>query len=599
MLKRFGYKAMVAFLVFVSYRMYISNFFYEIFNMEEFIPAEAIKLLFPYSAINTIIFFLIVWYVNKETWNLFASKLEKGLSFLFSFLFLAGFNITTTEAFTENMHSARMLIFYAVFLAGTYYIFRFLLMHLKGIAAFIGRSRIQYMFSEKKQFILFTVIFVICWLPYAFLRYPAGFEHDAYYQIADFLEGTMTNHWPVASSVSMGIFVRIGQMLFGSPDIGIFIYCVLQTVIGALIFSYETVVMRRFEVPALFTYISALIFAIVPVYPGYITSVVKDAPFACMVLLFVLLIFQEVLSEGSKAAVFMIVTGFMVCILRNNGIFIVSVLSVVLSVISLNKRRFFKKKLLISLLATMVLFALYSKVLLPVLGIQGTSESEAFSVPFQQTARLASIRRERISDSDAVIINDVLDFERISSEYDQWLSDPVKATYRGEKDSLGRYFGVWLKEGIQNPDVYLDAFLFNSIGFIYPDVRMGISPVVSGMYGQVWNTRDVQFTISDQMYKLREKIKENVSAFENLPIIFPFVNVAIQLWIPVALLFWSFSKKKYKYAFLLIPSLIGVLVCLASPTYMNNGARYALPVIYTNMLLIGIAITNSFEKEKQ
>ena len=192
-----------------------------------------------------------------------------------------------------------------------------------------------------------------------------------------------------------------------------------------------------------------------------------------------------------------------------------------------------------------------------------------------------------------------MDFERISSEYDQWLSDPVKATYRGEKDSLGRYFGVWLKEGIQNPDVYLDAFLFNSIGFIYPDVRMGISPVVSGMYGQVWNTRDVQFTISDQMYKLREKIKENVSAFENLPIIFPFVNVAIQLWIPVALLFWSFSKKKYKYAFLLIPSLIGGLVCLASPTYMNNGARYALPVIYTNMLLIGIAITNSFEKEKQ
>ena len=372
----------------------------------------------------------------------------------------------------------------------------------------------------------------------------------------------------------------------------------MQTIIGAVIFSYATVVLRKLGVPALFTYFSALVFAIVPVYPGYITSVVKDAPFSYVILLFVLMVAQEVFMEKRGIALLVGITAFVACILRNNGIFILLGMMVSLVVASIVKKRFIKKNLFFSIFISAMLFILYSRVFLPALGIQGTSEAEAFSVPFQQTARLASMKRERISESDAEIINGTLDLDRISTEYDPWLSDPVKATYRGGKDNLIRYFWVWLKDGIMNPDVYIDAFLHNSIGFIYPDVRMGNSPVVSGMYGQVWNTRQIQFTVPDNMYQIREDLKENVSAFENIPIIFPFVNVAIQLWIPIVLLLWGISKKNYRFMFLLIPSVVGILVCLASPTYMNNGARYALPVVYTNMLLIGIAITNRCEKEK-
>ena len=595
---KFIYILIITLLIFVTYRIYVTDFFVMLLGMKNFEIPEVIKLLFPYSMVNTLVFFLAVWYVNKEAYNLPVNKWEKGLSVLFSLLFLAGFNITTTGAFAENMYSNRMLLFYVVFFAGMYYIFRFALMHVRRILKYIKCSRINYYFSEKKQFIIFAILIFICWIPFVVLRYPAGFEYDAYHQIADFLDGTMTNHWPVASSVSMGIFVWAGQALFGSADAGIFCYCIIQSIIGSLIFSYAALVMRRLSIPALYTYISVVIFAIIPNYPGYITSAVKDAPFAYMILLFTLYLTQDILLDQSKNAVLIGITGFIFCILRNNGIYLIYGLILAIVITSLVQKKLFKKSLLISLFSCALLFLLYSRAFLPAINIQGTSEAEALSVPFQQTARLANKRKDSISESEADIINRVLNLDVIQKEYDQGLSDPVKGTYHSNSISdLTSYFGVWAKEGLRNPDIYIDAFFHNSIGFIYPDIRMGNSPVVSGMYGQVWNDRNIQFTYTDDMYRTREQIKENVSAFENTPLVFPFVNIAIQLWIPIVSFMWALNKRDRKLLFLLIPSLLGILICLASPTYMNNGARYALPVIYTNLLLIGATLIEDCERK--
>ena len=596
---KFAKMIFVTLFIYSSLSMYFSDFFKKVFDMEEFVWAEVIKLIFPYSIITTIAFFMIVLWVNSSIDGLSNEMWQKLFAFIFSFIFLAGFNITAVGKFAENMHSMRMVLFDIVFLIGMYYVTRFTMMHVIKAIGLVGKSELNSgRLPEKKQFFLVAAILVICWMPYVILRYPAGFECDAYHQIADFIEGTMTNHWPVASSVTMGIFVLAGQSLLGSANIGIFVYCIVQTIIGAFIFSYAALVMRRLKMPALFVYMSVIVFALVPNYPGYITSVVKDAPFSCAVLLFVLLVVQQVLEECFDKGFFIAVTGFIVCILRNNGVFIVGGLLIALLIASLFKKRLLDKKLIVSLFVCALIYALYTSTILPALGIRGTSEAEALSVPFQQTARLATWRRSEISDKDAEIINDVLSLDIISTEYDPELSDVVKGTYHSDDIvKLLKYFGVWLKEGLQNPDVYLDAFLHNSIGFMYPDIRMGNSPVVSGMYGQVWNDREVQFIVPDKLYQVRDDIKENISAYENLPVIFPFVNVAIQLWIPIGILFWAIQRKNMKLIFLLIPSVVGVLVCLASPTYMNNGSRYALPVIYTNMLMIGIAIMMSAENK--
>ncbi len=96
-------------------------------------------------------------------------------------------------------------------------------------------------------------------------------------------------------------------------------------IIGSAIFSYCLVVMRRFNVPALWTCCSLVVFALVPIYPGYITSVVKDAPFAYMVVLFVLLFVQCIYMDRSNLRlVGLFISGILVCLASptylNNGV---------------------------------------------------------------------------------------------------------------------------------------------------------------------------------------------------------------------------------------------------------------------------------------
>ncbi len=434
-------------------------------------------------------------------------------------------------------------------------------------------------------------IIFLCWLPYIIIRYPAGFEWDGYHQILQFYEGITTNHWPPASSAWMGIFVAMGESIFGSTNVGIFLYCFLQILLGSLVFSYCLVVMKRLGIAANFRRFSLALFALIPIYPGYISSVVKDAPFSYMVLLF-LLIYVQMLFVDKTASVTttveLILSGFFMCILRNNGIILVIAI-VIAQLIALlvmrNKKEFC---ILSGCVSIIVLTMLYTKLLLPQLGIAPTEAAEAFSVPFQQTARLSVYRSEAISDEDKEIIGKVLDFEMIQKNYDPKLADPVKGTYHAGKGDLVKYFAVWFKEGLYNPDIYVDAFLLNSLGFCYPDVRMGNSNVVSGVYSSIYNTGSVQFPLTEERMQKRVDFRNRISLIENLPVVYPFVNIAIQLWIPVFLLLMAIVRKKKSFILALIPSLISVLVCLASPTYDNNGARYALPVIYTNMLMIGL-----------
>ena len=332
--------ALVSILIFLMFRMYGTDFFVQVFDMEDFSFVSALKILMPYSLINCLSFIVLFIYVDKYISYLNNKKLDKIAAIFFGLCFMAGNCASTVGAFAETFYSKRMLVFYAIYMLGLFWAFRFVLFHLRKLIVRIVNSRIQYRFSYKQQFWLTFLILSICWLPYVVLRFPAGFEMDAYFQVADFLEGTMTAHWPPASSAFMGIFVLIGQKLFNSADIGIFMYCLLQIIIGSAIFAYALIAMRTLRVPAIWTYISIAVFALVPVYPGYITSVVKDAPFAYMVTLFVVLLVQCIYAgESYSRLIGLFISGILVCILRNNGIFIVGgiILAMILAYIILRR----------------------------------------------------------------------------------------------------------------------------------------------------------------------------------------------------------------------------------------------------------------------
>lgn len=60
-------------------------------------------------------------------------------------------------------------------------------------------------FHIRHEFLLSFIFMLICWLPLALIRYPAGIDYDSYCQIEQFLGyQTMTSHWPPAASALIG-----------------------------------------------------------------------------------------------------------------------------------------------------------------------------------------------------------------------------------------------------------------------------------------------------------------------------------------------------------------------------------------------------------
>lgn len=591
-MKKYVKVLLISIFVFFMFRAYSTNFFIEVFAMDVFSFATAMKIIFPYSMVNSCMFALIVMYVSKFIDKLSDNNCEKIVCLFFSLLFTGGNAIVTVGAFVETFYSKRMLLFYVAYCIGCYFVFRFVIYHLKLFLNWISTCELQYYLSERIQFVSSFIVIAICWSPYIIFRYPAGFEWDAYAQIADFFEGTMTAHWPPASSAWMGIFVLVGDKFLGSTNAGIFIYCVVQMLVGSLVFSYVALVMRRLYIPAVWTYISIIVFALVPIYPGYFASVIKDCPFSAMVVLFVVFFTQLIFGGWQKKLSLyagLLISGLLMCVLRNNGVFILIGIIVTLVLAAIVKRKIIKPGIFAICVMQVLMTIIYLVVVLPELGIPKGSEAEALSVPFQQTARLVSFYPEEITDEESKVITKVLDYDNLPNDYDPRVADHVKAAYHADnKAELLDYFSVWIKQGLRRPDVYIDAFLANARGFLYPDVRMGNSVVVSGVYSQVYDYRTIKFDVPYSQITKNEAFKENVSFIENLPIVFPFVNIALQCWIPFLIMIFAIYRKDGEMLLVLVPSIIGVLVCLASPTYDNNGARYALPVVYTNLLMLGL-----------
>ena len=197
--------------------------------------------------------------------------------------------------------------------------------------------------------------------------------------------------------------------------------------------AYALLVMHRKRTGSSFRY-GVLLYAISPFVARYTTSIVKDAMYS--------------------HAVLFLVAALAVCFLRNNGIIVVGATAAVYFAGWVFGRRDKENFLILcSIVIPLCIYSLFSNVIIPGLGIHKYATSEILSLPFQQTARFVSSREEQVTEEEKQIIDAVLDYEYIKIHYDPRLSDPVKATYRGDEDALKVYLKYWAGELTEHPVV--------------------------------------------------------------------------------------------------------------------------------------------------
>ena len=97
----------------------------------------------------------------------------------------------------------------------------------------------------------------------------------------------LTAHHPVLHTILLGGSIELGRF-FGSDNLGLFIYAVFQSALLALAFATSIVYLYKRNKSIKTCVLLLLIYGLVPVFPFYALSAVKDTIYTALIIFYVI-----------------------------------------------------------------------------------------------------------------------------------------------------------------------------------------------------------------------------------------------------------------------------------------------------------------------
>lgn len=451
--------------------------------------------------------------------------------------------------------------------------------------------------------VLFTMgVLLACWSPYLIVFFPGTVVWDMAEMAAmQFGLRQMTTWHPVLLTWLFSGCVRLGRA-FGSDNLGVFLYTLLQSVLLAYALSRALELLRRLKLSRAFRLGSLLFFAITPVFASFAQAVGKDTLYAALVLLFTLQT-VELLRFGkpklSAAAAYGTVA-LLMCLTRHNGVYLLAPTAAALVFLLRGKTR----GLAVSALsgALILLFA-FNGLLVPALNITDARASGVYSAAFQQSARV--LRDQEATPEEIAEIDRVLDAEHLAALYEPNISDPVKYTFRQyglgrdvETGALAQYRETWFRMLGEYPLTYLEAFVAGSTGYyaFTPKIDAARTYHNQGGVRFVFETvpagadpLDLHTTQLPALQKARELLAMYARGWRRVPVLELFLFCAGYTWLLFIAALSLIRQKRARDLAAFLPAVLSLLACLISP--VNDYFRYFLPVVAAFVPLLGLART--------
>lgn len=319
-------------------------------------------------------------------------------------------------------------------------------------------------------FFVFAVV-LICWVPVWLAFYPGTFRYDADTQFFTYMDGILTTHHPLLHTLLMSRLLEIGNEA-ESLTLGVAIYSAVQMALMAAIVGYACAWLRRRGAPTALRAAVLLGFALFPLYPLWAFSATKDVLFGGFVLLLCLQM-ADLWTDGvvwlrkPLRVLFFLLTAALMMLLRNNGAY-AFVLAIPFAVIAARGRRV-RTALLMA--ACVCLYLLSNALLVKLTDAGPGSYVEKLSIPLQQTARAAN--RGTVDEADRELLAQLF-LDDPGTLYQPMCADNVKWNLDEDTltDGLYDYAALWARVGLQNPQLYLEAFLEQNLPYFYPGARM-------------------------------------------------------------------------------------------------------------------------------
>lgn len=506
------------------------------------------------------------------------------LVFGYSFRYTNSWDLIFMDTFHQLVSLGMMIGYYGLFV-------RLYMLLLRGLEQIVERKEagfgkwIQWIYEEHAFFGPMLVIFV-CWFPYLLAKYPGAAMPETLAEMRQFYWNSINNYYPPLHTVTVSLLMQLGGLL-GSYTLGFFFNLLVQLLLLWSAFCYGFVLMKRWETPYVFRIFALGIICVVQFFPMEATIVEKDIPYTACVIFVVLLLYELVrtMREESCLSVWKM-GGFIsacmgVACNRNEGFYLILAAGIGMAVYTY--RQLFKdqpqksRQILLMVLAPILLFAIYQKLLLPVCGVEDNGPKEALSIPFQQTARYVRDYGEEVSPEDQEIIARVLDYENLAELYDPITSDPVKYTFHAESSQdLTAYLGLWFRQLLKHPGNAIEATMNNAYGWFYQEGYAHNYMMTSNIEGH-----EIRWEIHqpEKLAGVQQVMERVAKLLSRIPVLNWFENAGFVSWMTILLAaIWCGAGRK-RYLLALSPLLVALLVCIAAPTF-NYQMRYIMPVMF-------------------
>lgn len=576
-------------------------------SKSEFITKIFITFLIVFSLINigvfkvfdalTIFMLIIVYSFIKRT-NINAIDTKTNiLSLIMSFMF--SISLILGGIINNNFLNYEMSYFQELFkinnilsIVGIAMLVYFVIINIYSFFDKINIKNDKKKYNTKKMFWVFFAIMMISWTIYLLSYYPVIISYDSAYQIKEIM-GIIgyDNHHPVLHTIIIKVFLDIGKSIFNSYTIGCLFYSLFQMISLSLIFSYTLLFIYKREIKFKYIILFLLYFTLSPAFGFYSVTMWKDVLFGGVFLLFGLYVYS--LYEKRKLIkikdyIVFILLGLLFALFRNNGIYILLLISPFMIY------KFIDKKKMIG--SFLIMFATYFILIGPVykmIGIEKTESAEYISIPLEQVGRIVK-EHGKIDDNEAILINKLIDIGNLSAVYNPGIVDAIKMSesYNPEvfENNKLEYLKLWASLVFKNIGIACEAYASITLGYWYPNLD----------YWAVYDLENYDNVINVQQHHLTPigimAYTHTVAAYD-IPFISLLYSVALYFWI--ALLFYIYSIKKkvtntsvYILAFALLLTLL-----VASPVY--GEFRYIFGVVCSMPLLISIPFMKERKNEDE
>ena len=531
------------------------------------------------------------------------------MGLLISITTIFAFYIDHYQTITLAFRGIKQLIKTIFMFIGYSYVFYYLIDYL-----FKGLSKIKYKKSNNKiikfifddhPFVSSFIIILICYIPIMYIFYPGVLMNDGvdvlreyycidtnstrYINLIDPNVCINTHHSAFYAYMSGSIYNIFNNI--GNPTLGLFVITFIQVIFQVLVLAYTMKLLKKLNTNYVVRIVILLLFSLLPIFNINSVGIYKDIYFCNLCLLLTDLLIEYLLLRENNLSkiIWIIIVCFLLTLISNKGLYIVGLISIILLIYNFKDMRYKSILFLIPIL----IYLMYSSILLPSLHVTKGSIREALAMPIQQVSRYVVYYGDEVTEEEKASINGILEYDLIDEKYDPHIADPVKNSIFNKdytKAELMSFMRVYVKLFFKHPGVYINSFFnmtagnfdfYKYTGVVYTKTSYWDGEIVQT--GQFKNPLLVKYTEKMVLY----------SRF--VPIVGLLYNLALYVWLLIIFSVYLVIKKLWKFIIPLIPSIVVLLFLFVSP--VNGNRRYVYPIMYCMMILIPYII-NLMENKK-